>query len=101
MPNELDGHAALLIDRLFKWKDHQHDVGDFADRLEPTRALRPDLRADVIHDRNAEALDAAREPQVEIWKVDDDKRIGTIAASGGDQPAQCRVRPGNLPYRLG
>ena len=49
-----------------------------ANRLQPSRPPRPDLRADVVDDRNAEPLDAARQRKVEVGKIDDDERVGTI-----------------------
>ena len=54
MPDELDGHAGLLVDRRLERKDHEHAIDVAANRLEPPGAPRPELRADVVDDRHAE-----------------------------------------------
>ena len=66
MADELHRHARLAVDRFLERKDHQHAIGDRADRLQPPGAPRPDLRADVVDDRNAERADAARQRKVEV-----------------------------------
>src|SRR5262249_54709232 len=80
--------------------DDEDATGELADRREPLRPPRPDLRADVVHDRNAQPPDAAREPEIEIGKVDDDERVGPVVASGGDGRAERRERSRQLGHRF-
>ncbi len=58
MPDELDRHAGVAIDRFLERKNHEHAIGDRADGLQPAGTPGPDLRADVVDDRDAELLDA-------------------------------------------
>ena len=41
MADELDRHAAVAIDRFLERKNHQHEIREPADRLEPLRRARP------------------------------------------------------------
>src|SRR5205085_8433538 len=100
MTDKLHGHAAVTVDLLLEGKDDEHAIGDLANRLQPAGTPRPDLRADVIHDRDAEAPHLAREREVEVWKVDDDERVRTVAAGRREQPAERRPRARNFHDRL-
>src|SRR4029078_4243743 len=62
---------------------------------------RPDLRADVVHDRNTQTMECAAWEEIEIRKIDDDQRIGARAPGGGDQASIGRVVAGNLRERSG
>ena len=84
MADELHRHAGLAIDRLLERKDHEHAIGDLANRLDPPGTPRPDLRADVVDDRDAEPLARrARGGKLKSEIVDDDERVGRsgLAAS--------------------
>ena len=72
-PTNSTGTPACLVDRRFERKDHQHAIGDRPHRREPSGARRPDLRADVIDHRDAEALDRRRETEVESGEIDQDR----------------------------
>ena len=84
-PTNSTGTPAFAIDRLLERKDHEHAIRDRADRLQPSRAPRPDLRADVVDDRDAEALDRRRQAEIEIGKVDEDQRVRPLGARGRDE----------------
>ena len=68
MTDEFDRHAGFAIDRFFEWKNHQHPIGNVANRFQPTLPPRPNLRADVIDDRHAEPVDGGGEPKIEIGR---------------------------------
>ena len=99
-PTNSHRHAAFAIDRLFERKDHQHEIRELADGLDPLGAPGPDLRADVVDDRNAERLDAPRQTKVEIGKIDDDERVGPVGARPRDELAESGIRARNLPDRF-
>src|SRR5438067_5676278 len=80
MSDELHRHAAVTINGFLERKDDEDTIGELSNRGEPTRPPRPDLRADVVHDRDTEAPDASRQPEVEIRKIDDDQRIRALVA---------------------
>src|SRR5258708_3964187 len=85
MPHKLDRYTTISIDRFLEGKDHEHHVRKPTNCLEPRGAPCPNLRADVVHDRDAEQPDAARQDEVEIRKVDDDEGVRTVAAGGPHQ----------------
>src|SRR6185503_16656735 len=87
---------APAIHILFERKDHEHPIRDLPDRRETPGPPRPDLRADVIDDRNAETLDAPREPEIEVREIDDDERIRPLSAGEGDEFLHRRHVPGKL-----
>src|SRR6058998_1658720 len=72
MSDEFDRHAGVAINLLLERKDHEDEVRDLADRLQAAGAPRPDLRADVVDDGNAEPLELTRQRKVEIRKIDRD-----------------------------
>src|SRR5258705_662798 len=101
MADELDRHARLTIDRLLERKDDQHEIRKPANGLDPLRAPCPDLRAHVVHDRDAERLDTARQAEIEIPKVDDDTRLRPVRSRPCRHPPQRAVRSRNPPYAPG
>ena len=52
-------------------------------RLDAPRPPRPELRADVIHDRYAQPVDGGRQPEVEVGKVDGDEDVRAFAHARG------------------
>ena len=101
MPDEFDRHAAGLVNRRLERKNDEHAIRDGADRGEPPRPRRPDLGADVVDDRNAEALDRRSEAEIEAGKVDQDERIGPIGLRRRDEPPPCGQQPRQLGNPLG
>ena len=100
MADKLHRHRGLAIDRLLEGKDHEHAVGNLPHRLHPPGTPRPQLRADVVDDRNAEAFDAACQRKIEVGKIDDDERVGPLGARPVDQAPKRRQRSRNFRDRL-
>ncbi len=64
VPHELHRHAGLLVDRHFEREDDQHLVRQSLHDPQPAGPPRPELRADVVDDRDAESPHRGREPEV-------------------------------------
>src|SRR5579885_1906045 len=75
MADELAWNARFGIDLLLEWKNDQHQIDPLGDRLNPTRSPRPDLRADIVDDRNAETLGRLGQSKIEIGIIDQDQQI--------------------------
>src|SRR2546422_518368 len=101
MSDEFDRHAGVAIDLLLERKDHEDEVRDLADRLQAAGAPRPDLRADVVDDGNAEPFELTRQRKIEIRKIDRDGDVGAIRLRRRHQAPQRRPRAWNLPDRFG
>ena len=86
MADELDRHAGIAVERFFEGKNHQHAIGDALHRPHPVPAPGPELRADVVNDRDAQLLDRCRQPEIEIGEIDDDQRVGLFRSRGVNQP---------------
>ena len=82
MAHEAHVHALRAIQRLLEREDHQHPIDQRLHRLHAARAPRPQLRADVVDDRDAQRLDGAHQPEVEIGIVDEDQHVGPLFARG-------------------
>src|SRR5271157_852466 len=76
MPDELRFDAALAIKLLLEREDHQHPADVFTHAFNASLLPRPELRAHVVNDRHAALVQLAGEPQIEIWEVDEHRRIG-------------------------
>src|SRR5262245_50958715 len=70
MSDKFHVDAGSPIDLLLEWKDDQHLVDKPPDLFHAAFAPRPDLRADVIDNRNAGVLDALGQSKVEVGEVD-------------------------------
>src|ERR1043166_2122954 len=78
MADELDRYTGLAIDILFERKNHEDAIRNLPDCLDPFRTPRPYLRTDVVDNRNAERLHAARKAEIEIREIDDDQAVRTF-----------------------
>jgi hypothetical protein len=94
--HELDRHAAPLVDRRLERKDHQHAIGNGANGREPSGARRPDLRADVVDDRNPEPFDRRRQAEVEPGEIDEDERVRAFRPRRRDEAAPGREQSRQL-----
>ena len=101
MADELHWHPAISIDLLLERKNHEHKIGNRANGFQASGAPGPDLGADVIDDRHAEPFDLRRETKVEVRRVEDNERIGTLGARGGDEAAERRQRSRHLGNGFG
>ena len=79
MTHEGDGDSRLAVERLLEGEDHDHVRDALADRLHPPAAPGPDLRGDVVDDGDAAPLQLAREPEVEVGVVHEDRGGGRVA----------------------
>ena len=69
MAHERDRDSRLAVERLLEGEDHDHLRDALPDRPHPAAAPRPDLRRDVVDDRDAAPLQLARESEVEVRVV--------------------------------
>ncbi len=81
VPDIADIDSVLLIEILLERKDHNHLADVLPDLLDPSGTPGPHLRADKIKNGNAKAVQLARQPQVEVRKINEDGRV-RLALSG-------------------
>src|SRR5712692_6277065 len=74
--------AQALIDLRLEGKERDDAAGPTCDGLGAARAPGPDLRADVIDQRDPFALETARQQTVEVGKVDEHRAVGTALPCG-------------------
>src|SRR3954462_9602473 len=94
MSDELDRAAGVPVNRLFERKDHEHAIGNGLNRLDATGPPRPDLRADVVDDRNPKRLEVAGEADIEAEIVDDDEDVWTVGSGGRHEATFGRIQGG-------
>ena len=91
MTDEFGVDVAIAIELGLEGEDDEH-LGDAL--LHPCEAAAlpcPELWADQIDDRNAEALEVFGEAEVDVGKVDEDGDGGAIALDAADELAVLRV----------
>src|SRR5215472_8552085 len=84
MADEFGSDAVLAIELLFEWKDHKHLSDILANQLDTRLSPCPQLRTDVIDHRNSTLVEFAREPEIEVRKVDENRRIRLSSVCFGD-----------------
>src|SRR5262245_65970330 len=89
MTNELDRNAFVSIEVFFERKDDENTIRDRADGFQAAPPPGPDLRAHVVHDGDAESLDATRKPKIEVRKIDDDQNRGSRLSGQRHQSTEC------------
>src|SRR4029453_8127219 len=73
MPHEVDGHAGIPVELLLERQDREHST-HAAGHLPNTAAPpRPELGRDEVDDGDAGTAGDARQPQVELRKIDHDE----------------------------
>src|SRR5439155_3823435 len=72
MPDKFHIHFRASIDFFFEWKDDEHLIDKLFNLFDTALSPCPYLRADVVEDRSACLLNALRQPQIEIGKIDED-----------------------------
>ena len=81
-PTNVAGTPRLLVERRLERKDHEHAIGDALDRLHAARPPGPQLRADVVDDRHADACAArARGSKLKSGKSIGDEHVAGASAS--------------------
>ena len=85
MSDERCVYTVNAIEILFKREDHQRLVDVFAEKFDASLAPRPELRADVVHNRNAAFAHLASHSPVEGGSVDDDGEGWALLIGGADE----------------
>ena len=101
MADEDRAHRVRVVEAAFERQDAEHEVDRLADRPHASLAPRPDLRAHVLHGRDALRLELPRDAQVEFGRVDADEHVGPLADQAGDQVATQAQQPRQVPEDLG
>ncbi len=96
MAHELRVDSSLAIELLFEREDHQHLAHIFSDPFDAALLPGPELRADVINHRDIQFVEFARQPQVEVGKVDEDSGVRTAIAGFADYLAKATIDVGNV-----
>ena len=91
MTDPVHRHVRALVDRLLELEDDQDSIRDLPHRPHAPRTPGPQLRADVVDDRDTEASDRARQPEVEVRKVDRHEHVRTPFGGVADEPPIHRV----------
>src|SRR3990167_4750370 len=98
MPDPPDRYSRALIERLLEPEEHDHPVHVPADIPQPPPAPGPELRADVVDDRDAVALDqGCDDREVEIAEVHEDDEVGPLRAEVGFEQPLGAQQPGEVP----
>src|SRR5580658_941702 len=82
MADELGVDAVLAIERFLEWEDDQHTAHVLPHLLDAVFFPRPELRADEIDDRDAEAMELAKEAEMEVGEVNEHGHLGRAFANG-------------------
>src|SRR5262245_60970184 len=81
MADVRDVHSVFAVKLLLEGKDHDHLADVHLDLLHAPATPRPDLRADKIENRNTEAVELARQTEVEVREVDEHGCVGLAPCS--------------------
>ena len=101
MADELNVDASLSVERLLERKDHEHPVHVRLHRLHAAGAPRPQLRADVVDDGDAETAERGQQPEIEVRRVDGHEHVRTQLTCLVDEPPQHRERARHDADRFG
>src|SRR6478672_3750936 len=93
-------NAVSRIKLLLKRKDHNHLADIFFDLVHASCPPGPYLRADKVEDRNAQAMQLARQPQVEIREIDQDGCIGLALCGFRHQMLESAANVRQVPDHL-
>ncbi len=85
MPDMGDRYAVATVEVGLEREQDEHPVDELGDGADAPLAPGPDLRTDVVDDRNPEPLELAGEAQVELREVDQDGDRRTALLAGRDQ----------------
>ena len=100
-PTNRHVHARLPVQGHFKGKHDDHRLDQPGDRLDPALAPCPDLRTDVIKDRDAELSRRLPEHDIEIGKIDQDEEVRPFLAKETLQPGKHPVDHAEMGDHLG
>ena len=85
MPDERRIHSAIAIELLFEGKNHQRFVDILAQQFDASLPPCPELRTDVIDDRNSALAHLPRHAPVEAGSIDDHGKIGPALVRRANQ----------------
>ena len=100
VPDELDGDADPLVDLRLEREDDQHAIDEPLHRRQAAGAPRPQLRADVVDDGDAQPVHGLAEAEVEVREVDQHQDVRPPLAGRRDEPSIHRVRARQLLRHL-
>ena len=101
MSDELHVDAGVPVERFLERKDHQHPIDVGLHRLHAARPPRPQLRAHVVDDRDAETAQRGQQPEIEVRRIDGHEDVRTQLACRVDQTPQHRERARDDADRFG
>src|ERR1700680_2759131 len=85
MADETRIHATVAVKLLFEGKNHQSLVDILAQQSNPPLPPSPELRTNVIHDRNTALPHLPSHPPVESRRIDHDGQPWTASISFRNQ----------------
>src|SRR5580658_4007808 len=85
MSHETRVYSTIAVKLFFEGENHQSFVDVFAQQSYPPLPPRPELRANVVHDRNPALVHLASNPPVERRRINDDGEIRSTLIRFGDQ----------------
>src|SRR5208283_264824 len=77
--------STVAVELFLEGKDYQRLVDVIAQQANPSLAPSPELRRNVIDDRNASLLHLPGDAPVESGRVDDDRKVRLALIGFGDQ----------------
>ncbi len=75
VPDKFRVHAVLIVEALLEGQQAQYQVHGLVNAARAALPPRPDLRADVLHRRDAGGVQVARQAQIEFRRVDADEHV--------------------------
>jgi hypothetical protein len=90
----INSHAPVLVIVLFKRENHRHPIDPSEEFLHSPRSPGPNLRADVVKNRDFATLCGAGKREIEIRIVDQDDEVRTIGLQDG---LQFQIGAGDQP----
>ena len=93
--------AVLSYWSVLEGEDHEHTIDLRLHRLHPSGTPRPQLRADVVDDRDAEPAHRGHEPEIEVGKIDRDEDVRSPRPRFVGEAPEHRVRARQDAERLG
>src|ERR1700683_1312335 len=85
MADERRIHSPIAVKLFFKGKNNQRFVDVVTDQAHAPLSPSPELRRDIVDDRNAALLHLPRDAPVERRGIDDDCKIRLALVSLGDE----------------
>src|SRR3954447_9546075 len=101
MSDEFYFDPVLAIKILFERENHQHLADVSLHQLQPPFSPSPQLWRHVVEDRDAERVKFFREPEVEIWEVNQDRCRGSSLLSRLHQSVELAIDLGQVLYDFG